>query len=210
MDYCRRRWRAIVAVVWGARNKLDALFNDRNHTYSVEMLEWTRPSVDRHLGRLRRVRSTGTSSIPTVSTSHTATVDAIPDHQHVMTEEQVGSDEPFDITPEYLTVYSYVRSCDARTAGRPGLRTEHADAHRWHGAARAGARRGRPVLTVVSAARTLLSAFDHSRERLELGHHADGHKLWERTPSRCDLLFYQGDDVVIPLYFNDPALAVTT
>jgi hypothetical protein len=35
----------------------------------------------------------------------------------------------------------------------------------------------------------------------------DGHKLWERTPSRCDLLFYQGDDVVIPLYFNDPALA---
>jgi hypothetical protein len=36
---------------------------------------------------------------------------------------------------------------------------------------------------------------------------ADGHKLWERTPSRCDLLFYQGDDVVIPLYFNDPAVA---
>jgi hypothetical protein len=35
---------------------------------------------------------------------------------------------------------------------------------------------------------------------------ADGHKLWERTPSRCDLLFYQGDDVVIPLYFNDPSL----
>jgi hypothetical protein len=36
---------------------------------------------------------------------------------------------------------------------------------------------------------------------------ADGHKLWERTPSRCDLLFYQGDDVVIPLYFNDPSIA---
>jgi len=36
---------------------------------------------------------------------------------------------------------------------------------------------------------------------------ADGHKLWERTPSRCDLLFYQGDDIVIPLYFNDPAVA---
>jgi hypothetical protein len=36
---------------------------------------------------------------------------------------------------------------------------------------------------------------------------ADGHKLWERTPSRCDLLFYQGDDIVIPLYFNDPATA---
>lgn len=36
---------------------------------------------------------------------------------------------------------------------------------------------------------------------------ADGHKLWERTPSRCDLLFYQGDDIVIPLFFNDPAMA---
>ena len=36
---------------------------------------------------------------------------------------------------------------------------------------------------------------------------ADGHKLWQRTPSRCDLLFYQGDDVVIPLYFNDPTIA---
>jgi hypothetical protein len=36
---------------------------------------------------------------------------------------------------------------------------------------------------------------------------SDGHKLWERTPSRCDLLFYQGDDIVIPLYFNDPTIA---
>lgn len=35
---------------------------------------------------------------------------------------------------------------------------------------------------------------------------SDGHKLWEQTPARCDLLYYQGDDVVIPLYFNDPAV----
>lgn len=35
---------------------------------------------------------------------------------------------------------------------------------------------------------------------------SDGHLLWRRTPSRCDLMFYQGDDVVIPLYFDDPAL----
>ena len=34
----------------------------------------------------------------------------------------------------------------------------------------------------------------------------DGHILWQRTPSRCDLTFYQGDDVIIPLYFNDPAV----
>lgn len=36
---------------------------------------------------------------------------------------------------------------------------------------------------------------------------ADGRKIWQRTPAACDLLFYQGDDVVIPLYFNDPATA---
>lgn len=35
---------------------------------------------------------------------------------------------------------------------------------------------------------------------------ADGHKIWETTPSRCDLLFYQGDDVIIPLFFNDPLM----
>jgi len=35
----------------------------------------------------------------------------------------------------------------------------------------------------------------------------DGHVLWEQTPSRCDLLFYQGDDIIIPLYFSDPAIA---
>jgi hypothetical protein len=35
---------------------------------------------------------------------------------------------------------------------------------------------------------------------------ADGHPIWQQTPTRCDLVFYQGDDVVIPLYFNDPSL----
>jgi hypothetical protein len=35
----------------------------------------------------------------------------------------------------------------------------------------------------------------------------EGYPIWQRTPSRCDLLFWQGDDVVIPLYFNDPTIA---
>ncbi len=34
----------------------------------------------------------------------------------------------------------------------------------------------------------------------------DGHPIWSQAPSRCDLAFYQGDDIVIPLYFNDPAV----
>jgi hypothetical protein len=32
----------------------------------------------------------------------------------------------------------------------------------------------------------------------------DGQPIWQSFPSRCDLTFYQGDDVVIPLFFNDP------
>jgi hypothetical protein len=35
---------------------------------------------------------------------------------------------------------------------------------------------------------------------------ADGHLIWQRTPAACDLAFYQGDDIVIPLYFNDPVV----
>lgn len=33
----------------------------------------------------------------------------------------------------------------------------------------------------------------------------DGNKVWNRYPARCDLVFYQGDDVVIPIYLADPA-----
>jgi hypothetical protein len=35
---------------------------------------------------------------------------------------------------------------------------------------------------------------------------ADGHRIWQQTPSAVDLIFWQGDDVVVPLYFNDPAV----
>lgn len=34
----------------------------------------------------------------------------------------------------------------------------------------------------------------------------DGHRIWQQTPSAVDLIFWQGDDIVIPLYFNDPAV----
>ena len=32
----------------------------------------------------------------------------------------------------------------------------------------------------------------------------DGHPIWSFVPTRVDLVFYQGDDVVIPLYFDNP------
>ena len=30
------------------------------------------------------------------------------------------------------------------------------------------------------------------------------HDTWQRYPSRCDLIFYQGDDVLVDLYIQDP------
>jgi hypothetical protein len=34
----------------------------------------------------------------------------------------------------------------------------------------------------------------------------DGHRIWSSVPAAVDLIFWQGDDIVIPLYFNDPAV----
>jgi hypothetical protein len=99
----------IIAVAWGARNKLDALFNDRNHTYSVEMMDWTRPAATGI-----SIGSAGSEHWhivdPAGEHDHIATVDAIPEHVHVMAEDQVGGDQPINITPEYMAVYSYIRS----------------------------------------------------------------------------------------------------
>ena len=39
-----------------------------------------------------------------------------------------------------------------------------------------------------------------------IGTTSDGFPIWGSYPTRVDLQFYQGDDVVIPLYFNDPTL----
>jgi hypothetical protein len=99
----------VVALMWGGRNKIDALFNDRNHTFSVENFQWTMPAVANI-----SIGSSGSEHWhlvdPNGEHDHTATVDSIPDHIHVMTEDLVGNNVPIDITPEYLTVFSYVRS----------------------------------------------------------------------------------------------------
>jgi len=35
---------------------------------------------------------------------------------------------------------------------------------------------------------------------------ADGHRIWSQVPAAVDLIFWQGDDIVIPFFFNDPAV----
>jgi hypothetical protein len=32
----------------------------------------------------------------------------------------------------------------------------------------------------------------------------NGQRIWTQYPSLCNLVFYQGDDVIIPLFFQDP------
>lgn len=43
-----------------------------------------------------------------------------------------------------------------------------------------------------------------SGEAATSGTTPSGQPIWANLPSRCDLVLYQGDDVVIPLYFNNP------
>jgi hypothetical protein len=97
-----------ICAAYGGRNKIDAYFNDRSHTYSVEMAEWTRPAY------------TGIS-IDAAGSEHThgmddqgdhdhqATIDAIAAHPHVLQEDTVGGGAAVSFTPAYLAVYCYVK-----------------------------------------------------------------------------------------------------
>jgi hypothetical protein len=100
---------SVVALVWGGRNKIDAFFNDRNHTYSVEALDWTQASLSNI--RVSTDRSEHWHVVdPNGGHDHIATMDAVPDHVHVLQQDLVGGDIPIDVTPEYLTTYAYIRS----------------------------------------------------------------------------------------------------
>jgi hypothetical protein len=100
---------AVIGVAWGGRNKIDALFNDRNHTYSVEAIMDTMPAV----GEVD-VLSNGSLHGHTMELAppHTHVVSATnaPVHGHVVNETAKGSGAAVDITPQYLNVYTYIRS----------------------------------------------------------------------------------------------------
>jgi hypothetical protein len=99
----------IIAVVWGGQNKIDALFNDRSHTFSVDAFQWTAPSA------------TGVTVTPTGSEhahalvwdgehDHLVTVANADPHDHPVNEEYQGGNSPVDVTGAYLTMFVYVRS----------------------------------------------------------------------------------------------------
>jgi hypothetical protein len=100
----------VICLFWGGQNKIDGPFNDAGHTYSVEPLQFTMPALTSITIPLTTRSEHGHIIDPNGEHDHTATMSPIADHIHTMTEDLVGNNVPIDITPEYLTVFSYVRS----------------------------------------------------------------------------------------------------
>jgi hypothetical protein len=99
-----------ICAAYGGRNKIDAYFNDRSHTYSVEMAEWTRLATT----GITYIGSAGSEHQHEVSDAgdhdHTVGVDAVPEHDHNVNEAPVGNSQPLAFTPAYLAVYAYIKS----------------------------------------------------------------------------------------------------
>jgi hypothetical protein len=100
---------AAVGLFWGGRNKIDAYFNDRNHTYSVEALQWTMPATTDI-----SINSAGSEHGHIIGQDgdhdHPLYLNDQAPHTHPVSEQDQGDGAPFDITPAHLTVYTYIRS----------------------------------------------------------------------------------------------------
>lgn len=101
---------SFVCLFWGGNNKIDALFNDRNHTYSVEAVEWSKAAQTNII-----ISDDATSEHDHVMTEtpnhdHPLVMDSIPEHNHTVSEADVGLGNVIDITPAYIGLYVYIRS----------------------------------------------------------------------------------------------------
>lgn len=97
-----------ICAAWGGRNKIDAFFNDRSHTYSVEMALWTRAAFTGI-----SIGSAGSGHGHAMDDQgdhdHQATIDPIAPHPHSVQEDSVGGGQAVNFTPAYLAIYAYVR-----------------------------------------------------------------------------------------------------
>jgi len=100
---------AFVCLVWGGQNKIDALFNDRNHTYSVSAVDWV-ANAQTGISIGSEGSGHGHNMSDDGDHEHQIFFDNVPVHNHVVTEDPVGQGAAIDITPAYLTVYTYIRS----------------------------------------------------------------------------------------------------
>ena len=98
-----------IVTSWGGRNKIDAFFNDRNHTYSVEKATWTRTSYS-NISVGSAGSDHGHNVIENGDHQHVVYVVPPPPHVHSVSQENRGSGEAVDITPAYLAIYTYVRT----------------------------------------------------------------------------------------------------
>jgi hypothetical protein len=95
-------------AAWGGTNKLDALFNDASHTWTVDMAQST---VSATTGITVQQSGSHNHTVQTAGKhSHTLTMNSVPDHTHQLpTESPVGSGQAVDITPQHLTVHYYIK-----------------------------------------------------------------------------------------------------
>lgn len=97
-----------ICAAYGGRNKIDAYFNDRSHTYSVEMAEWTRAATsDISIGAAGSEH--GHAMDDQGDHDHQTTIDPIAAHPHSVQEDTIGGGAAISYTPAYLAVYAYVK-----------------------------------------------------------------------------------------------------
>ena len=89
------------------KNKLDALFNDSSHTYTVEPIRWTmKAATGINIG----VNQQPQPSFCRVAGTTTSSPWRSARHYHTVSELDVGSGPAIDITPLNYTVYAYIRA----------------------------------------------------------------------------------------------------
>jgi hypothetical protein len=99
--------RPFIAVNAAAANKVDALFNDRSHTFSVDAYWYTRKATT---GITVKPSSTHNHSVTGGAHDHGVDLTAAGGHAHNIHFVKQGKSKSFSITPEHFVVYAYVRS----------------------------------------------------------------------------------------------------
>lgn len=102
---------AFIAAQWEipAKHKLDGPVNDSSHTFTVNAVERT------VLARTGITRTEATGSGHQHATDeqgahgHVVTVTAAENHNHLVSEQDVGGGAAIPIQPPYLTVYTYIK-----------------------------------------------------------------------------------------------------
>lgn len=96
-------------AAWGGQNKLDAIFSDASHTWTVDMAArtirgFTDISIPVSGDHVHSIVSNG-------SHSHTVSISDSGQHTHMMPPETtVGSGTAVDITPPYYAVHYYIKA----------------------------------------------------------------------------------------------------